>query len=427
MNGTSPTQTGDTQTVDAGALEGLVVLDLTTVVMGPYATAMLGDLGAEVIKIESVDGDMSRKMGPSRSPGMTALTMNLQRNKQSLALDLKSAEGREVLERLVAQADVVVTNLRPRSRGPLGLTYDNLKALQPCIILCTAQAYSEASSRRDYPAYDDMVQAASGAASLAERIDGAPRYAPYVIADKVSGLHMVIGILAALAHRNATGKGQHVEVPMVDTMIHFNLVEHFGGHTFDPPEGDFGWARVLVPERTPYRTADGFVCILPYSDANWIDFFDAAGLTDLVGDVRFADVNARHQHMSDLLGAIHAVTPQRTTQEWLDLCLARGVPASALLDLATVADDEYVRDQQIVTAQVHPTEGSYFSTVSPLRLSASPVRLRKHAPALGENTVALLKRASYSDDEISKLIGSGVVGSSGPHVHDAPSLEGAVG
>lgn len=406
-----------------GALAGLVVLDLTTVVMGPYATAMLGDLGAEVIKIESLDGDMSRRMGPSRSPGMTALTMNLQRNKQSLALDLKAAEGREVLERLVATADVVVTNLRPRSREPLGLTYDNLKALRSDIILCTAQAYAEASARRDYPAYDDMVQAASGSASLAERIDGSPRYAPYVIADKVSGLHIVIGVLAALAHKHSTGEGQHVEVPMVDTMIHFNLVEHFGGHTFDPPQGDFGWARVLVPERTPYRTADGYVCIMPYSDANWIDFFEASGLTDLAADARFAEVNSRHHHMGQLLAAVHEATSKRTTQEWLDLCVARNIPASALLELGTVTDDEYVINQHIVTKQNHPTEGSYFSTLMPLRLSASPVQLRKHAPLLGEDTVSLLKRASYTDSEVSDLIRSGIVGAPEPSIRPGPHAE----
>lgn len=399
------------------ALNGLVVLDLTTVVMGPYATAMLGDLGAEVIKVESLDGDMSRKIGASRSPGMTALTMNLQRNKQSLALDLKTERGREVLERLVGQADIVVSNLRPRSREPLGLTYENLRRIRPDIILCTAQAYAETSERRDDPAYDDMVQAASGAAALAGRIDGSPRYAPYVVADKVSGLHMVIGVLAAIVHRNATGQGQHVEVPMIDTMIHFNLVEHFGGHTFDPPEGEFGWSRVLVPERTPYRTKDGYVCIMPYSDANWTDFFEAAGLGDLAADVRFADMGSRHQHMGDLLALVHDRTTQRTTEEWLELCRRRNIPASGLLELGEVTTDEYAREQGIVTSEEHPTEGAYFSTISPIRLSASPVQLRRHAPALGADTVASLKRAGYTDDEIEALVGIGVVRAAADH-HD---------
>ncbi|MDX2358958.1 CoA transferase [Dietzia sp. PP-33] len=394
-----------------------MVLDLTTVVMGPYATAMLGDLGAEVIKIEALDGDMSRQIGASRSPGMTALTMNLQRNKQSLALDLKTERGREVLERLVSQADIVVSNLRPRSRKPLGLTYENLSRIRPDIIFCTAQAYAETSERRDEPAYDDIVQAASGAAALAGRIDGSPRYAPYVVADKVSGLHMVIGVLAAVVHRNATGQGQHVEVPMIDTMTHFNLVEHFAGHTFDPPEGEFGWSRVLVPERSPYRTKDGYVCIMPYSDSNWTDFFDAAGLGELAVDVRFADIGSRHQHMGDLLALVHDRTPQRTTEEWLELCRLRNIPASGLLELGEVTTDEYALEQRIVTSEKHPTEGAYFSTISPIRLSASPVQLRRHAPALGADTVASLKRAGYTDDDIEAMLGWGVVRAATDH-HD---------
>lgn len=394
----------------SAALDGLVVLDLTTVVMGPYATAMLGDFGADIIKVESPEGDMSRKIGASRTPGMTALTMNLQRNKSSIAIDLKSAQGLEILERLVARADVVVTNLRPRSRLPLGLTYERLRELRHDIILCTAQAYAEASELRDYPAYDDMVQAASGAATLAQRVDGSPRYAPYVIADKVSGLHMVIGILAAVAHRRATGEGQHVEVPMIDTMIHFNLVEHFGGHTFDPAVGDFGWARVLVPERTPYRTADGFACILPYSDTNWLDFFDLIGRPDLAVDPRFSEVNARHQNMGTLLATIHEITPQRTTDEWLEACRARNIPASSLLDLAEAVDDPYVRSQGIITAEEHPSEGAYFSTLSPLRMSVTPVRLRRHAPRLGEDTIDLLRQVEYTEEEIQMLVDAGAVG-----------------
>ncbi|MEU0510071.1 MULTISPECIES: CaiB/BaiF CoA transferase family protein [Amycolatopsis] len=392
----------------AGALAGVTILDLTTVVMGPYATAILGDLGADVIKVESLDGDMTRRIGARRNPGMSAMTLTLQRNKRSIALDLKKPEGRAILEQLVPLADVVVTNLRPRSRKPLGLTYEALRALRQDVILCTAQAYAEDSPWRDHPAYDDMVQAASGAASLAERVDGEPRYAPYVIADKVSGLHMVIGILAALAHRAATGSGQHVEVPMVDTMIHFNLVEHLGGHAFDPAEGDFGWGRVLVPERTPYRTADGYVCLMPYSDANWADFFEVAELGHLRDDPRFADVNSRHGNMSELHAEIHEVTPKRTTQEWLDLCRERNIPAAALLDLSRVNDDPYVREQALLTPEQHPTEGAYFSPAHPVRMSGSPAVLRRHAPRLGEDTAELLSAIGYSRDDIDDLVRQGV-------------------
>ncbi|WP_375000680.1 CaiB/BaiF CoA transferase family protein [Aeromicrobium sp. CTD01-1L150] len=392
-----------------GALRGITVLDLTTVIMGPYATAMLGDMGAEVIKVEAHDGDLSRKLGPRRHENMTALSMNLQRNKHSIALDLKSGGSRDVLERLVRSCDVVVTNLRPRSREPLGLTYENLRELRPDVILCSAQAYAESSARRDYPAYDDMVQAASGAASLAQHIDGEARYAPSVIADKVSGLHMVIGIMAALVHRSTTGEGQHVEIPMVDTMINFNLVEHFGGHTFEPAEGPFGWSRILVPERAPYRTADGFVCLLPYSDANWRDFFEIAGLNDLATDPRFDSLGVRHQNMGDLLALVHEATPRHTTQEWLAMCHARNIPASALLDLRDIAEDPYAREQSLVTLEEHPTEGMYYATLSPFRLNVTPVTLRKHAPGIGGDTVDILAWLGYSEAEIDKMVDDQVV------------------
>lgn len=406
---TSATTGRDGPPPGPGALSGITVLDLTTVVMGPYATSMLGDFGANVIKIETLDGDISRRMGPQRNAGMTALTLGLQRNKRSIAVDLKAAEGREVLTRLVQHADVVVTNLRPQSRASLGLTYPQLRAIRDDVILCTAQGYAESSERCDEPAYDDIVQAASGLTSLVEAVDGAPRYAPYVIADKVSGLHIVIAILVALHHRANTRSGQHVEVPMVDTMIQFNLIEHLSGHTFDPPAGSFGWNRVLVAERAPYRTADGYVCILPYTDANWKDFFALIGRTDLLTDPKFTDVDNRHQNMGHLHSVIAAITPRHTTQGWLDLCRDNNIPASAILDLAHVTDDPYVRDAGVLQREIHPTEGAYYGALTPIRMSESPVQLQCHAPLLGENTAELLSQLGYDDDDITHLADTGVV------------------
>lgn len=392
-----------------GALHGVTVLDLTTVVMGPFATSMLGDLGAEVIKVETLDGDITRRMGPQRNSGMTALTLGLQRNKRSIAVDLKSSEGKSVLARLVRRSDVVVSNLRPQSREDLGLTYPDLTTIRPDVILCTAQAYAEDSSRRNEPAYDDMVQAASGLTGLVEAVDGTPRYAPYVIADKVSGLYIVIGVLSALMHRSATGSGQHVEIPMVDAMIHFNLVEHLSGQTFAPPVGDFGWKRVLVPERAPYRTSDGYVCILPYTDANWRTFFTLTGLTDLLTDHRFTDIDKRHQNMGYLHSVISEITPQRSTQEWLDLCRDNNIPAARPLDLTRVTEDPYVIDHGVLRRNSHPTEGDYFSALTPLRMSESPVSLRKHAPMLGAHTAEVLSELGYTVEDITRLADNAVV------------------
>ncbi|QHE72910.1 CaiB/BaiF CoA transferase family protein [Rhodococcus sp. WAY2] len=392
-----------------GALDGLRIIDLTTVIMGPFATATLADLGADVIKVENLEGDMSRSVGAQRHAGMSALTMNLQRNKRSIALDLASEDGQQILDDLVRDADVLVTNLRPRSRVKLGLTYERLAQINSGLVLCTAQAYGSGTDYRDYPAYDDIVQAASGAAKLSELIDGEPRYAPYVIADKVVGLYIVIAILTAAMEKTRTGLGQEVDVPMVDAMIGFNLVEHFGGHTFAPAEGNFGWARVLTPERAPHRTADGWICIMPYSAKNWNDFFTLAGRNDMVHNPRYATVNDRHRHMGELLSAIGEITPRRTTMEWLAQCESLGIPASDLLDLSNAHEDPYVLSQELITRREHPSEGEYYATRTPFAMSRTPVVFNRHAPQLGEDTFPILEELGYSADRIQALTDASVV------------------
>lgn len=404
-----------------GALGGLRVVDLTTVIMGPFATVTLADLGAEVIKVENLDGDMGRGVGARRHPGMSALALNLHRNKKSVAVDLSAAEGQKILDDLVRDADVVVTNLRPGSRAKLGITFERMSAINPGVILCTAQAYGSTTRYGNAPAYDDIVQAASGTARLFELIDGEPRYAPYVIADKVVGLYIVVAVLAALVERSRSGRGQALDVPMVDAMIGFNLVEHLAGHTFSPPEGTFGWARVLVPERVPNRTSDGWICLMPYSTKNWNDFFSLVGRDDLVDHPRYATVNDRHRHMSELLSIVGESAPQRTTKEWLTLCESHGIPAADLLDLAHAHDDEYVRDRSLMIKRAHPSEGDYYTTRTPFDMSRTPITFSRHAPALGEDTESVLKDLGYTSERISSLIdqaaiavGKAIVGSDEP-------------
>ena len=394
-----------------GALAGVRVVDLTTVIMGPYATATLADLGADVVKVEPHAGDMTRDIGARRHAGMSAMSLTLQRNKRSIALDIATPAGADVLLDLVRGADVLVTNLRPRSRARLGLTPQRLLETNPGLILCTAQAYGADTERRDEPAYDDIVQAASGFAMISELVDGRPAYTPSVIADKVSGLHIVIAVLAALQHRHAGGAGQHVDVPMVDTMIAFNLVEHLAGHTFDPPEGHFGWGRVLVPERKPHRTADVWMCLLPYTRRNWTDFFGLCGRTDLVGDPRFATVADRHRHMGTLLRLVDEATSSRTTAEWLAVCAEHDIPAAPLLDLARAQDDEYVQSRGLLDRRDHPSEGSYWSTTTPLSFSSSPVAHTRPAPRLGEHSVEVLAELGYTAEAIAELVGTGVLAS----------------
>jgi crotonobetainyl-CoA:carnitine CoA-transferase CaiB-like acyl-CoA transferase len=391
------------------ALGGVRVLDLTTVVMGPYATVMLADLGADVIKIEGLGGDTHRFAGAARHPGMSAPAINLHRNKRSVAADLSQAEGRALFDDLVGTADVVVTNLRPRSRRKLGIEYARLRELNPKIILVTAQGYGSDSELGDLPAYDDIVQAASGTAKLSEPVAGGPRYAPYAVADKVVGLHICVATLAALVHQRGTGTGQEVDVPMVDAMITFNLVEHFGAHTFSPVEGKFGWERILEPERQPQRTADGWVCIMPYSDANWRDFFELSGLAEFAANPAYADINYRNAHMGELMRAMREVTPQRTTAEWLAGCARHGIPASDVLDLAEVHTNPYVLARQVLQRREHPTEGAYYATRTPFSMSETPVRFRRHAPQIGEHTAEVLGELGYDEPRVAELAGKGVV------------------
>lgn len=393
----------------AGALHGVKVVDLTTVIMGPFATVTLADLGADVIKVENLVGDMNRSVGTRRNEGMSALALNLQRGKRSIAVDLNNKQGREVLDDLIRDADVLVTNLRPRSRAKLGITSERLSEINSRLILCTAQAYGSDTERRDEPAYDDIVQAASGWSRLSELIDGEPRFAPTVIADKVCGLYIVIAILAAVVEQRRTGIGQAVDVPMVDSMIGFNLVEHLAGHTFDPPEGGLGWTRVLTPERTPHRSADGWICIMPYSLANWNHFFALAGREDLVGDSRYLDLTDRYRRMGELLAIVREAAVTRTTAEWLKVCRQYGIPAAEALDLATAHKDDYVLRQHLLTRRDHPTEGSYYATRTPVNLSRTPVGFTRHAPQIGKDTLDILTSLGYQVDHIEELRTAGII------------------
>nr|WP_275403970.1 CoA transferase [Pseudonocardia acidicola] len=394
-------------------MAGLRIIDLTTVIMGPYAAAILGDLGADVIKVEEPAGDMARGIGPRRHPGMSGLALNLNRNKRSVAIDLKAPEGREVLADLVRGADAVLTNLRPASRERLGLTYEALAAVNPGVVLCTAQAFRTGSDVENLAAYDDIVQARSGMTSLYQRAGGEQGYAPFVVADKVCGLTVVYSLLAALMHRERTGEGQWVDVPMVDTMIAFNLVEHLNGHTFEPPEGGFGWTRVLTANRRPQRTADGWVCLLPYSDRNWRDFFDHIGRPELGADPRFGTVDRRHANMAALLDVVAAAAAERTTAQWLEFCARVSIPATPVMELEDVPDDPYVREGGLVTTAIHPTEGRYRAVSTPARFSRTPGRLRRHAPRLGADTRDVLAEAGHTVARIDNLLAAGVAYAAG--------------
>ncbi|MDY7106342.1 MAG: CoA transferase [Actinomycetota bacterium] len=396
-----------TEPPSGGALSGYRVIDLTTVLMGPLATRALGDHGADVIRVEPVRGDDSRRGEPARHPGMSAMVLTMQRNKRSVALDLKDVAGREVMARLVASADVLVTNVRRAALERLGLDAATTRAANPRLVHCVANGYGPDGPYADRPAYDDAIQAASGLASLVGEVTGEPAFVPTVVVDKVAGLTIVQAVIAALLHRERTGEGQAIEVPMFETMAAFNLVEHLQGHAFEPPVGDIGYRRLLTGARRPYRSADGWVCLLPYNDNHWRAFLAAIGRPELVDDPRFATHNARITHVEETYGLLAEVAPSRTTAAWLELCDRIAVPAAEVRSLAELVEDPHLRAVGLVGEVEHPTEGTYRVVADPVHYERSPTALRRHAPRLGEHTAEVLTDLGYTPEQVRGLIERG--------------------
>ena len=395
--------------MENGALDGIRIIDLTTVLMGPMATRMLGDHGADVIRVEPTTGDSTRNGLPSRNPGMSGFSLNLQRNKRSLSIDLKHDRGQEVVLELAKTADVLVTNMRAEALTRLGLDEGSVTSINPSLIYCRANGFSADGPYKDKAAYDDAIQAASGLAGLFTATTGRPNYVPAVIADKVTGLHIVQAVMAALIHRYRTGVGQHIEVPMFETMVSFNLVEHLRGAAFEPPEGPFGYERLLTPARKPYETADGFVALLPYTDKNYEDFFNFIERPELAVTDRFATHNARVANTAELYGLIADAAQLKTTAVWLEFCDRVSIPAAAVLDLANLEDDPHLSQVDLVHVTDHPTEGKYRYVRDPVRYSESATGLHRHAPRLGEHSIELLLELGYNDDQISEMLTNGIV------------------
>ena len=375
-----------------GPLAGIRVLDLSSVIMGPYATQILGDLGADVICVEDAGGDTNRVMGPGPEPGLSGVAMNVLRNKRNICLDLKHADGREACLRLAATCDVVITNLRPAPLRRLRLTYDDLVAVRPGLVMCQAHGWASDSMRADQPAYDDIIQSTSGIADAFMLQTGTPMLAPTLVADKVAGLTIAYGVIAALFHRERTGEGQFLEVPMVDALTAFTLVEHGCGAIPEPKLGPAGYPRILSPNRRPFRSTDGWVSVLPYSAANYDDIFRAGGRDDLVGDQRIRTTQIRIASADSLYADVAPIIATRTTAEWIEFCRVHDIPAGAVRTLEELVDE--------LPLEQHPHLGPYRSIPSPVRFRATPASVRRHAPRLGEHGREVLREAGVSDDEV---------------------------
>ena len=385
-----------------GPLDGIRVLDLSTVVMGPLATQTLGDLGADIITIETAIGDTNRFMGPGSHPDLSGVSMNLMRNKRSVVLDLKQEAGRTAFLRIAATSDVVVTNLRPAALARLRLAYEDVVAVRPGLVYCQAAGFPSDSSRADDPAYDDVIQSASGLGDLFIRLGTDPMLLPTLVADKVCGLTVASAVTAALFHRERTGEGQRVEVPMIDVMRAFVLVEHGAGAIPVPALADAGYQRILTIERRPRRTLDGWLSVLPYRRRDYRALFSVGGRDDLHDDPRHAGRAQRIQHSASLYRDVADVLATRTNAFWLEFRRREGIPAT---EVATL--DDLVAALPI---EHHPVAGDYRSVPPPVRFGASPASVRRPAPLIGEHGREVLTEVGYAPAELVALERGGILG-----------------
>ena len=384
-----------------GPLAGVRVLDLTAVIMGPLATQIMGDLGADVIVVENHHGDTNRVMGPGPHPQLSGISLNLLRNKRNVALDIRSDAGRDALLRIAATCDVVVTNIRPGGLRRARLCYADLAAVRPDVVYCEAHGFPLGSEREDDPAYDDIIQAESGVADAARRQHGVPLLASTLLADKVCGLTIAYAVMAALFRRERTGLGEHIEVPMADTVKAWMLVEHGSGAISSPPLRSAGYPRILTPNRRPQQTEDGWINVLPYSRANYDALFGAGGRTELVGDARYQSGRARIVNADFLYGQVADILATGTSAAWLAFCRQHDIPAAAVESL-----DDMVGELPIAT---HPDAGDYRVIPSPVRFAGAPAAVRRHAPLIGAHTDEVLAEVGYSPAAVAALRASGAI------------------
>jgi crotonobetainyl-CoA:carnitine CoA-transferase CaiB-like acyl-CoA transferase len=392
-----------------GPLEGIKVIDMTTVLMGPYATQMLGDYGADVVKIETLDGDVTRLIGPTRHPGMGPVFLNTNRNKRSIALDLKKPAGRNAVLRLIGSADVLMYNVRPQAMARLQLGYDVVSKINPRLIYAGVFGFGQDGPYAAKPAYDDLIQGATALPALmAQTSDGVPRYVPNALVDRIVGLTAVGAVCASLVNRDRTGRGQRVDIPMFETMAGFVMGDHMGGLTYQPPLDKGGYARHLSRDRRPYKTSDGYICVIVYNDKQWENFFKATGRDDLRSDPKFATFAGRAVNIDIVYGELARIFETRTTAAWSELLTKADVPVMPMHDLEGMLQDPHLVATGFFPVVDHPTEGPIHSMKVSATWSETPAETKRLAPRLSEHCEEVLREAGFSADEIAALIRDGV-------------------
>lgn len=390
-------------TLPTGPLQGIRVLDLTAVVLGPLATQVLADHGADVIKVEPPEGDMMRANGISQHPGMSSIFLAVNRNKRSIALDLKTPEGLAALQALIPTVDVLVHNMRVAAIERLGLGYAAVAARNPGIVYCAAVGFDQAGPHRDKPAFDDIIQAGCGLASLGAGGSDTPAYTASLIADKTTGLVVANAVMAALLHKSRKGQGQYVEVPMLETMAAFVLAEHMGGLTFRGSDVQAGYPRLLEGGRQPARTSDGWISMLPYTERHWAAFFLEVDRPDLAEKYGIRDRQERNAQIRALYAQLRELTPQRSTAEWMALCERLDIPATPLYTLDELPEHPQLQAVGLFEDAEHPTEGPIRQLRPTTRFAATPTRVYRQAPTIGQHTAEVLREAGLAPEAIAAL------------------------
>ena len=392
----------------SGPLHGVRVLDLTTVVMGPYATQILADFGADVIKLEPPDGDVMRYAWPFRHPGMGSIFLNTNRNKRSVVLDLKNPAALAACLAIAKQSDVLVYNIRPQAMARLKLSYEEIRKINPQIIYAGCFGFSQRGPYAAKAAYDDMIQGAAGIPWLLKRQGASePRYAPMIIADRSVGQQVASAVSAALYHREKTGSGQRIDVPMFEHLLQLVLGDHLGGYTFEPQLGEPGYHRILAPDRRPYETRDGYVCALIYNDKQWKAFFDILGKPEIFSLPEFSTQEARSKNYNRAYAMVAEEMKQRTTAQWVEALERADIPVQRMNSIDDIVADPHLAAIGYLEVVEHPTEGRIKSLAVPSEWSQSRPGYRRHAPRLGEHTREVLREAGLTEERIDSLLQSG--------------------
>ena len=393
-----------------GPLAGVKILDLTSVVMGPFATQILAQLGAEVVKVETPEGDNMRHVGPMKHAGMGHIYLHANAGKRSIVLNLKHPDGREAVLKMAESCDVFISNVRPQALARLGLDYEAVRQRNPRIIHVSCCGFDQDGPDAARPAYDDLIQGATGIPWLMGQYGSPePAYVPTTLADRVTGLHAVYAVTAALYARSQSGVGQAVVVPMFEAMAQFILGDHMAGLTFEPPVGKPGYARLLTPHRKPYFTSDGMLCVLIYNDKHWKSFFNAIGEAEgLARDPRFSTHSARAANIDEVYAEVARLMRTRTTAQWRALLDAADVPNMPMNSPEDLLVNPQLRATGFVSDTVHPTEGPMHTLAHPTKWSATPpARGFSPAPRLGEHTRQLLEEAGYTPERINTMLEQG--------------------